>query len=496
MQRSISGVRAFVSSHKFSVSLTAFFVLAQTVMIRFHEMWRDELQAWSIARSAGTPLELLQNIRYEGHPPLWHGFLFITTRLTGNPLAMQIIHISVAAATIFLIARYAPFSRLQKIFMSFGYFLFFEYGVIARNYNLTVLLAVIFCILLTRQRKSYLGLGIVLALMAQTNAPGAIMATVFAAYALWDFLSSRPAKTWHVWKPAVLGGTIVAMSLVFFYLITVPPANSGVSPVVSPDVRYGLSTIWQAFVPIPARIATFWNTNIVASINNAVLLSLGCVIAAVLYFARNVKVLVLYIASTSGLFSFFYVKSLGSLRQQGYLFIVFLVCAWLVHEAQARDKRASAGWRRYQSVVLWSVIGLQFMAGMFAVQKDVRITFSRSRDAANYLKANNYHRVPLVGQVDYQTAPLASWLDTEAYLIQSESWSSYVTWAQARYRDVSDKEAISTAKRIAKELKQDVILVAPHKYTGTERGLVLLHAVTDPAIIPDETYFFYRVSQD
>jgi len=33
-----------------------------------HEMWRDELQAWMLARVSATPATLLAKLRYEGHP--------------------------------------------------------------------------------------------------------------------------------------------------------------------------------------------------------------------------------------------------------------------------------------------------------------------------------------------------------------------------------------------------------------------------------------------
>src|SRR4051812_4217393 len=37
-----------------------------------HEIWRDEAQAWLLARSSASPLALLRAMRYEGHPALWH----------------------------------------------------------------------------------------------------------------------------------------------------------------------------------------------------------------------------------------------------------------------------------------------------------------------------------------------------------------------------------------------------------------------------------------
>ena len=58
-----------------------------------HEMWRDELQAWMIARDSTSLGDLFgHNMRYEGHPGLWHLALFVLTRVTDNPVAMQALH--------------------------------------------------------------------------------------------------------------------------------------------------------------------------------------------------------------------------------------------------------------------------------------------------------------------------------------------------------------------------------------------------------------------
>src|SRR5690242_13054728 len=41
-----------------------------------HVMWRDELQAWMIARESHSLAELFYNARYEGHPALWFLLLY------------------------------------------------------------------------------------------------------------------------------------------------------------------------------------------------------------------------------------------------------------------------------------------------------------------------------------------------------------------------------------------------------------------------------------
>ena len=41
-----------------------------------HAMWRYEMQAWLLARDSQTLGDLFFNLRYEGHPALWHLLLW------------------------------------------------------------------------------------------------------------------------------------------------------------------------------------------------------------------------------------------------------------------------------------------------------------------------------------------------------------------------------------------------------------------------------------
>jgi hypothetical protein len=122
----------------------AFFLLGLLVLLR-HEMWQDEWQAWLLARESSSLADLFQNIRYEGHPCLWYLALFVISRFTTDPLGMQLLHLMIATGTVYIFLKYSPFTRLQKILFIFGYFPFYEYCAISRNYGLGVLSLFSFC---------------------------------------------------------------------------------------------------------------------------------------------------------------------------------------------------------------------------------------------------------------------------------------------------------------------------------------------------------------
>lgn len=68
------------------------FIILGAIGLAHHEMWRDELEAWLIARDSNSIFALLKNLKYTGHPPLWYFCLYIITRFIQSPWAMQLFH--------------------------------------------------------------------------------------------------------------------------------------------------------------------------------------------------------------------------------------------------------------------------------------------------------------------------------------------------------------------------------------------------------------------
>ncbi|EKD89645.1 MAG: hypothetical protein ACD_33C00018G0001, partial [uncultured bacterium] len=49
-------------------SVVLIFLLLGMYNIFHHDMWRDEIQSWLIARDSISIFDLFRNLRYEAHP--------------------------------------------------------------------------------------------------------------------------------------------------------------------------------------------------------------------------------------------------------------------------------------------------------------------------------------------------------------------------------------------------------------------------------------------
>lgn len=152
-----------------ALSLTIFHFLLALWGVWHHELWLDEAQHILLARESATLQEMVHAVRYEGHPLLWNFLLFTVTRLTDGNFALQCFHAAISSISVFLILRHAPFRWYISVAIAFGYFMFYEYSVICRNYAISVLLLLLLLKELAREKKNFFWLALLFALFVNTH---------------------------------------------------------------------------------------------------------------------------------------------------------------------------------------------------------------------------------------------------------------------------------------------------------------------------------------
>jgi len=322
---------------RFALMVTAGFFVIALLGLLSHEMWRDEHQAWLVARDANSLSQLLDNMNYEGNPALWHFFLYWITRLTHDPIYMQAFHLLVATSFIFIFNRYAPLSNLHKILFSFGYFPLYEYAVISRSYALGILLVFGVCALYKNRTTKYILIGVILALLANVTIYAVVIGCSIAGILVLDYFFYQH-KNGKTTMQLAIGLVIFILGVAFsLYQIWPDKDNSFPAPYASSlfDLpRWGevLSKLFTTYLYIPQIEEDFWNTTIYFKdpvSTGWVLLSLIIFAAGVFVFLRKPLILLLYLGTTIGLFSVYYYTALMHSRYCGYLLVALVVCYWL-----------------------------------------------------------------------------------------------------------------------------------------------------------------------
>ena len=505
----------------FAPALGATYALVLAFALFHHELWRDELQAWMFARDSTGPLDLFRNMEYEASPMLWHLLLMPVTRLTSSPAGMQILHWAIASAAVFVVARYAPFSPLQKALFAFGYFPLYEYGVLSRNYAPGLLCVVVACALLRQRYRRPLWLALVLVLMSHTSAHACIVAIGMLLALALDYRLHRRAlaEDGAVDARKLCAGFAAAAAGVLLSVLQMrPPADVTRSTLYgtwrhawfldwSPSwLEQSLKTIPSAvffpadprFLPvtgaIPAQPEAVYGAGMAAAL-----------VAAVAAFHRRRPVaLFLFLCLVAGFLVFFYAVHHGSIRHHGFLLVSLLVLVWggrflAAGPAAGGAVRATPDAVRIGSLLLTGFLAMQAFGGLRAVALEVERPFSLAERTAGYIRARGLQSLPMLGYPDWSASAVLGHLSPRKriHYVQGNREGSFVIYDGARMGagpggGIETSALLSQARVLAARNDGRVLMVL-----ATELGLPPGEGRVRPlasftgAIAEDENFHLY-----
>jgi hypothetical protein len=499
--------------------LAAGFLCVALVGVWHHEMWRDEWQAWMLVRDSLSGLRLLELVGHEGHFPGWHLLLLVLSRFTRDPAAMQVAHAAIATGSVYLLARHAPWSWGLKVMAAFGYFLAYEYAVVARPYALGVLGLFLLCVFYpqrTRRTRRTWGLVLALGLLATTSIYGVILAGAALGMLLVQAATlpaaTAGARAWRagargallVWAAAVTAGAAVALVQPPMFLRGAP----GISelPLLS---RWGLAstaaTLSQAYLPLPELFSAHpWETHALAAdttLGLAILLVLSLILvaASVLMLLRTPLVLFFYVVGTGGILLFSHLVFAGFLRHHGHLYLLFLACLWIAgsetpgwRPPASIDRWAGTGTRWARSLV-FVVLAVQLAAAGVLYAADLRRPFSASAEAAAFLRAQGLADLPILASPSPPASSIAGILDRPIHYLGTQEPGTFIDWDRfARRRDRNFSMRLARPFFDARDSDVIVILSAPFQDWDEDLEVEQL-ARFGPGIERTERFVVYRV---
>lgn len=178
-----------------------------------HDYWRDETQAWLIAKDTIPNASSLFTVTsYEGHPLLWFLVLMPFAKL-GAPLwSMKVISYVMMTTSVILLLFKTSFPLYLKVLAAFSPMFVYSWTVPARSYALSALLMVMLIIIYRVRLEHPFLYGILLSLLLQTLTIYA--AFVFACSVVWLLETICCIRNPKISKELVIKNAI-GLSLVF-----------------------------------------------------------------------------------------------------------------------------------------------------------------------------------------------------------------------------------------------------------------------------------------
>jgi hypothetical protein len=457
--------------------LVAVFVAVVAPTIFRHEMWHDELNSWDVARDAHSLPGLFANMHFEAHPALWYLCLYVLTRFTTDPRAMQGLHLAIATGTAALVAWASPFATLERWLLVFGYFFVFEFAVISRGYALGVVLALSVCTLYVRPRPPVALLSILLALLANTSLYAVFLTVALTAGMVVDRRLPR--------SRALVAGALLVIVATTTALVTLYPAPDNFFArewhrFEPTRVEGVLSLTSAAYVPLPDfGVASPWNSSLLldASTMHAAprglpAAALACLLigAIVVSLRRDRAALTAYVLGTVMMLLFIYLKYSGGMRHHGHLFILLIACVWIARRGVRPDHA------RKPFVLL---LVCQLAAGMYFIVADLRGPFSFSKDLTDYVRSLPKPTPVVVAQpafLNYAGPVVSGYLRRPVtYVLGHQIVKGSFMFPDVEHRGgASEQEIAAQLRRFAAERGSDVYVVT-NNWNPTIFGPPLAH---------------------
>jgi len=472
------------------------------VGICHHELWLDEAHHWLLARDSNSIGELLANTKDEGHPILWNLLLFLLTRFTLNPFAMQLLHLLIATTAMVIFLRKAPFSWWFKILFLFGYFMVFEYALIARNYMLGVLFLFLACAELASRDKKFGWICLWLALAANVHLMFAVIAfALFLTLAL-EQRQRRSISRNHL----AMGCVIFVVGLILAAVQIVPSADTQFFTHVTEmpwneKFTKGFIALFKGWIAVPDfRSIHFWNSNVFVDLSKTLAAGVGFLLYLVpLLLFRNKKVLFFVYSALLGTQIFFFLTQMSATRHDGMAFLILIVALWM-QASLANDPKTDHILRpnlpdSLKTTLVYGILVLQFCGGVGAYATDYRYAFTQEAAVNDFLKAQHLNTQTIITSNCSGTV-ISPNLQKKLYFLCASDFGSFCRWNGTCTTDFSSAQVDALLSDYLKTHASGIYVSAAGRLEST-KGTIRYRLLKkfEGSIVRHNDCYLYEISK-
>lgn len=479
--RATHDTRADGAQLRFEIVVLALYALLVSVVSAFHEPWKDETQAWRLAIDSHGLVELVRNARYEGHPLLFHLMLQGIGLISRSWWAAVVAHVIIACVGAWIVLRHSPFTRLQKVLLVFGYWSAYEYAVVVRPYGLGMVLGFAACAAWLAPRRRVAWTAVSLVLLANTTAMGTLLALALTAAFAFDWarpddVSRRPDRSTIV----RVGVTACVAALLVVYTAAAqirPPADAGykgeiVETVSRWHAAASPTVVLRALFPLVlANDGVQWNRWILKPdskyelamllLLTLVMLGIGLIVAS-----RRRVALLFYVVGTGGYTVFFGALFAGVAHHHGYLFIVWVLSAWLAWGAPASDRppllrRVTEGVERMRGNLFVVTLVVPVLATVELAIADLLSPFSDAMHVADVIRARGLLDVPTIAIVRSHAQSVSAFTDRPVLFPLEGKSRTFVYWGTGAPYTATVRAADSATTALLTRYCRVVLIASP-----------------------------------
>ena len=394
-------------------------------------MWRDEAQKWLIATNLDF-FQILDFLRYEGHPFLWYLLLYFLKLLGCSYESVKILNWIILSIGICIFYYKSPFPFWFKTFFIFSSLIAFEYAAISINYGIvvTLIFALAWCYPERHQRPILYS--ILLFLLYHSH----VMAFAFSLGLTLIFILEVIEKKLD--KRNQLAAVLMFVAAISLMYSLVNPSDSAILSADGPSISFDI--LLKGFIKVCD--STFWIFKLIFPW----FVGFPLIIIGVLCIKKlNLKLLVLsclvyYFLVNEYIYGMFF-------RHYGFVFCFFLF-AWWQSENEKDMEYSLPRIKKYYYILITILL---FHSSFFSIrlyQNEFKFPFSGSKDCATFINKQQWSdSVVLIGYPAHTFSAVLPYLDHPNPFWQPEvkRFGTYLKWDKEWYSNyyLSTEEVLS-----------------------------------------------------
>ena len=373
-----------------------------------HELWYDEAQAWCLARDNTFP-ELLNQLTYEGHPPLWYLVLFVLSQLGFGCNSMLVVSWLASCLTVCLVLFKSPFNNYVKAAFVLSGGMIYYMPVVSRVYCLIPLLLFSVSVIYPKRNDYPVAFGLIIACLANTHICMSGFVGIVGIYMLIDYFKGLRSDPMNLKIRKTLGLFIAAFgvaTLVFPLLGSL--SNNNITSSANYSISDTLKSVLCSFQNISLAMIDYTSDSLFTKLLAGAIGSMMVIYLLLLrHYLKGLTMAVTYIT----VYIFTIEVIWYTHPQRGFSFLYTLVCIYWIakqNESPVRycykftdnleteglrlltDKilRIDKAFDKWITVFLCVILFLTSPSGIMLWSYDLHNSFSLSRNCAEYIEYN------------------------------------------------------------------------------------------------------------
>lgn len=462
-------------------------IVSVSIVSAQHVVWRDEVRTLSVA-TFGSFQTMLANTKYEGHPLLWYLIVRAAWLVYSGPIVLKIVSVAIGFGAVSLFLLRGPFPLWFRCLVIFG-LPFCEYSVVARDYGISMLLMFLFAELSTQDRPKPLLAGLMLFLLANTNAHSVMLAILLLGIWCVQLFSTRDGHVKH--KSAAAGALLAAAGIVLSVAtlartggsnqVAPRPALSGAvhalpAALLNPGASFTELTAMNRVAPRTSGIFG-WSSGTAKAF--AAIVSTVIILLGIGGLARRPLLAAAALAAVWSLVAFFDFIYPGGYRHEG-LFVAFILTLYWI---------ARRPFSARSPVFPITLVPLLIPLVPYAVAKDVSQFLqpaSSNRDLGRLLKSRpDLSSAILVAVPDYMLESIPYYIHNKFYFLCPIPQAPFISFKPAAKCQLNLNDVLTRVRGLhASTGVPVVLLMAPElKDTGGEADAYFYHFTWNTASI-------------